>query len=349
MNYIDLTRAEALRALPPDLEALAGRAIGRKDSYPPKEGQPAVRTILADYLAARWNGNVAMEEVIVTGGETMAMASSILALTDPGDKVLLPIPGYHGPRLGVEALGRTVVGYDPERLLSTDPLPSAPARAMVVMNPQNPSGKVASRAQLSALADAALARDMALICDAAFLDFTWSGEPAAGLAPGGKRVTTGSLGKSLGLPNIRIGWARAEPALASTIAARHWALAMSAGGGNALLAAALLEGLDWVPQVSRDARARLEAGLAAAAGEGLVLPFPQGGLCVCVPLAGLPFSASEAARKLAGAFGVGVRAAPFFDGETDDWIRLGLGETPQETAEGYARVARFVRHYSTKP
>lgn len=343
MDFVDLSRAEALRALPQYLEAAAGRAMGRKDSYPPAAGYDEARDAVAAYLADRWYEPVVREQVIVTAGATVAMASAVLALTTPGAGILLPLPGYPGPRRCINALGRRAIDYDPAQLPLPSVLDGGEAEAIVVINPENPQGRVLALDHMTRLAEACAARKLALICDSAFLDFTWGGPPAAGAPASSKCVTVGSLGKSLGLPNIRIGWARASSETAAAMARQHWALAMSAGGGNSLIAASLLEQPGWVSEVAADARERLEAGIAAAAGEGLTIPFPQGGLCVCVPLPDSIASATEAAKVMSNQYGVGVRPAPFFSDPAGRWVRLGLAETKEETAEGYARAARFLR------
>ena len=81
---------------------------------------------------------------------------------------------------------------------------------------------------------------MALICDASFAPYGWRAGAPARLRAHGRNLTLGSLGKPLGLADLRLGWIRAEPALIERLANLQWAVSMPPGGPAQRFAAGCL-------------------------------------------------------------------------------------------------------------
>ncbi len=163
-------------------------------------------------------------------------------------------PTYAEHALAWRKLGATVV--------EVDSLAHADAAAtMVVVNPNNPDGRLLSLSELGALAARCAARGGQLVVDEAFCDFT----PEASLVPALPPATLvlRSFGKTYGLAGVRLGFAIGEVGLVSALreAMGPWAVA----GPALAIGAQALAHTDWLAQAgaarSADA-ARLDAMLA---------------------------------------------------------------------------------------
>ncbi|WP_299332510.1 threonine-phosphate decarboxylase CobD [Haloplanus sp.] len=146
------------------------------------------------------------QSVVPTAGGIGALRLAFEVTLDTGDGVLLPKPsfGEYAREVGLQGAEPTFVDHD--RLLETDP---AGYEAVVVCNPNNPTGDAYPRADLVSYAEACRAADTLLVVDEAFLDFTdrptLAGEPGV--------VVVRSLTKMFGLPGLRMGFAAATDGL----------------------------------------------------------------------------------------------------------------------------------------
>jgi len=167
---------------------------------------------------------VSPEQVVLTASTSEAYATAFRLLCDPGDTVLVPRPSYPLFEALAAAEGVALAPY----LLGTVPA-VGDARAIVVVNPNHPTGTFATREEAAALRQAGLP----LIVDEVFADFPWyGGRPASTLATSFLREPAGplelvfsGLSKVCGLPHAKLGWivARGEPIVLSDALERlHW-------------------------------------------------------------------------------------------------------------------------------
>jgi aspartate/methionine/tyrosine aminotransferase len=140
-------------------------------------------------------------------------------LCDPGDVVLVPKPSYplldHLTALDGVELEHYALEYHHGWTIDLDAVRrrlraegSAPVRAIVLVTPNNPTGSVARPPELAALSELALERDVALISDEVFADYP-IGIPECGSAlrqPNALTFSLGGLSKSVGLPQVKLGW-----------------------------------------------------------------------------------------------------------------------------------------------
>ncbi len=153
--------------------------------------------------------------VIVTAGSNMAFLSVLLAIADPGDEIILPLPYYFNQEMAVRMVNCIPVSVptDAQFQLQMDALRAAiteKTRAIVTISPNNPSGAVYPETTLRAVND--LCREYGLyhISDEAYEYFTY-GEarhfsPAS--IPGSEQHTISlySLSKAYGFASWRIGY-----------------------------------------------------------------------------------------------------------------------------------------------
>jgi aminotransferase len=223
----------------PDFEApeavkeAACRAI-RADvnQYAITWGAPVLRQAICR-KAERFNGIRADPErnVTVCCGATEAMLSTMLALVDPGDEVIVFEPFYenYGPDAvlcGAEP--RFVRLREPDWALDDEELRRAfgpRTRALVLNTPNNPTGKVFSRAELERIAELCQRHGVIAITDEIYEHIVYDGgeHVTLGSLPGMEElsVTINALSKTYSVTGWRVGWAIACEELTSAIRKVH--------------------------------------------------------------------------------------------------------------------------------
>ena len=183
--------------------------------YGPVEGQPGLvdafrAKLLADNATRVGNDR----RLVVTAGGNMAFVNAVLAVTDPGDEVILQAPFYFNHDMAIVMAGcRTVpVPTDANYQLRLDAIRSAitpRTRAVVTISPNNPSGAVYPEAALRAVNALCAEHGLYHIHDEAYEYFTYDGvrhfSPSSIAGSERHTISLYSLSKSYGMAGWRIG------------------------------------------------------------------------------------------------------------------------------------------------
>jgi aspartate/methionine/tyrosine aminotransferase len=191
---------------------------------PDPRGLRVTREAIAGYHAAR-GVEVSPDQVIVTASTSEAYALCFMLLCDPGDRVLTPAPGY--PLFDVLAQLQSVElepysihhadGWAVDLHAVDQALAAGGVRALISVNPGNPTGAYVSRGETRHLAGALSRHGAALVVDEVFGDYALTptaagvpadSQPALTLA-GTTEVLTfclSGLSKPVGLPQLKLGW-----------------------------------------------------------------------------------------------------------------------------------------------
>jgi len=222
---------------PAVLAAAAAALVERSNQYPPMPGLPELRAAVAGHYRRTQGLDLTPEEVIVTGGATEAIAAAILALVSPGDEVLLFQPLYDAYLplvLRAGGVPRLVRLAPPDWRITGEALEAAAGpktRLLILCNPLNPTGSVASEEELGLLADFCRARDLVAICDEVWEHVIFDGavhRPLLGFSGMRERtVKIGSAGKIFALTGWKVGWMCAAPPIAQVLARAHQFLTFS--------------------------------------------------------------------------------------------------------------------------
>lgn len=154
-------------------------------------------------------------DVMVTAGSNMAFLNVLLAIADPGDEIILPLPYYFNQEMAIRMLECTPIGVptDNNHQLDLGALRAAiteKTRAIVTISPNNPSGAVYSEAALRAVNELCHEYGLYHISDEAYEYFTY-GE-ARHFSPGSlpdaeaHTISLYSLSKAYGFASWRIGY-----------------------------------------------------------------------------------------------------------------------------------------------
>ena len=197
-------------------QAIAGQ-IAQTDPYTHQQGLPAAREAIAEFHRRRGTPDASPERVFVGNGVSELIDLSLRALLNPGDEVLLPSPDY--PLWSAATIlndGRPVYyRCTPENGFLPDPdeieaLVTPRTRAIVLINPNNPTGATYPRALLERIVAIAAKHRLLLMADEIYDGILYDDatfEPLAPLAGELPCLSFGGLSKVHRACGWRVGWA----------------------------------------------------------------------------------------------------------------------------------------------
>jgi len=195
-------------------------------------GAPNLRRAIADKYRKFYGMAIDSElHVTVCCGSTETMLATLLAVLNPGDEVIVFEPFYENYGPGCIISGAVPIwvpleppdfSFDPERLARAV---TPRTKAIIFNSPNNPSGKVFSRADLQAIADLCIRHDLLAITDEIYEHIVYDGlghTPIATLPGMAERtITISGISKSYSVTGWRIGWAVAPPEISNGIRRAH--------------------------------------------------------------------------------------------------------------------------------
>ncbi|MDR5806597.1 aminotransferase class I/II-fold pyridoxal phosphate-dependent enzyme [Caballeronia sp. LZ001] len=322
--------------------------------YSDMRGLPALRQALADKLRTRNKLDVTENDILVTNGLTHASFAAFFALIDQGDEVILLAP-YYPQHIGkIEMAGGKPVVVDLDRKnFSIDAGAIERAitprtRAIVIVNPANPTGRVYTRDELSALADIAIRHDLAVLSDEVYEEIVYDGarHVSIGSLPGMKERTLSMFAftKSHAMDGWRVGFMTAPadvmPALLKITAndVTHVNTFIQAGALAAVSGdRAMLERL-----VNEDAQKRASVVESLNAMRNVQCASPEGTIYAFPDISATGLSAQECADRILIEARVVVEAGSFYGAAGEGHLRVCFGsESKERIVEAMQRLHTF--------
>jgi alanine-synthesizing transaminase len=190
--------------------------IADAQGYSDARGIQPARQAVAEYFDRRGVAGVTADDVYLGNGVSELIVMALQALLDTDDEVLVPSPDYPLWTGAINLCGGHAVHYrcdeqagwqpDLEQLASRI---SARTRALVIINPNNPTGALYSRETLLGMLDIARRHGLMVFTDEIYDQILYDGavhSPAAALAPDLLVLTLGGLSKTYRLAGFRSGW-----------------------------------------------------------------------------------------------------------------------------------------------
>lgn len=236
--------------------------------YSLSPGLPELRELISNELADEGMQYDPDGEVLVTCGAIEAIAATLLAFVGGGDEVLVASPTYASyiPAIQLAGARPRFVALDEDRNFDLDPDAfeqqiTNRTRAILLCNPNNPTGTVYSVAQTERLMELAGKHGLLVITDEVYKDFVYSKEAAGNPAKiAGHRdrvIRVCSFSKAFGMTGWRVGFLHGDRALVNAILAVHDTIVTCAPVVSQYGAiAALRFGAPFVQQFRREFRAR---------------------------------------------------------------------------------------------
>jgi alanine-synthesizing transaminase len=346
-EILDLTESNPTAAgfqYPADI--LTSLADPRSLRYEP---DPAGLVVARESIAGYYGGRVDAGRIIVTASTSEAYGFIFKLLADPGDEVLVPRPSY--PLFDFLAALESVrvvnypLMYHDRWAIDFDKLASRitpRTRAIVLVNPNNPTGSFLKKAELARLVELCRGRNIALVSDEVFSDY--------GMQQDSERVTSlvdvdeiltfllSGLSKVAGLPQLKLGWiVSSGPALERLELIADTYLSVAAPVQWA--APALLRSRAKIQSQIMD---RVRGNLAflrnqIGLGSPWRVPAIEGGWYAIMQAPRI-HTEEEWVLSLLGEDGVLVQPGFFFDFETEAFLVVSLITRPEVFREGITRI-----------
>lgn len=323
--------------------------------YSDFRGIAPLREALARRVTEKNEIPVTAEQVLVTNGLTHASYAAFMATIDPGDEVILLDPHYPQHVGKVRLCGGTVVlaPMDAANDFALDatliePLVTERTKAIVIVNPCNPTGRVFTRAELQGLADLAIARDLLVISDEVYEQVLFDNGHHISIAslPGmaERTITMFAFTKAYAMDGWRVGYVVAAPMFMDAMIkvsanmvthvntfVQHGALA-AIEQADALVAAMMAE-----DKVKRDLVVQALNQM-----PGVTCALPQGTIYAFPDIRGTGHASQELAVDILEKTGVVVEAGSFYGPAGEGHLRVCFGsQTDQRLSEAMTRLSIY--------
>ena len=344
---VKLTIGEPDMDTPQNIRSAAAAALeAGQTHYAPNQGIPALRQAIAEYETTRGHA-VTAEQVLVTVGATQALYTALTGILEPGDEVIVPVPGfvlYESIILAAGAVPRSLdlskTGFQIRREALSE-LISPRTRAIVLNSPNNPTGTVLDEGSIAAVKEAVLGKDIALICDNVYQLLSDIPCPDLSLDPELKEQTLvcQSFSKPWAMTGWRVGYLTAPEALMERL------LLLSAANIASVptfIQAAAAEALRTDPAPLAEVFRRRRAFVCRRLREmGLSFPEPQGAFYVFPDIRPYGLSGDEFCTRMIRE--AGVAAVPGSCFGVEGFIRLSCCCSDEDLSEGLDRMEKFLK------
>jgi aspartate/methionine/tyrosine aminotransferase len=183
---------------------------------PDPRGLESARQAVRSYYEAH-GADVPLDRILLTASTSEAYTYLFKLLADPGDQILVPRPSYPLFEF-LAALEAVEVRQYPLRYDGTwhvdfselEKRITTRTRAIVVVNPNNPTGSLLKRKELERLEILCAERDLALVSDEVFCDYPLDADESSIKTLAGPRkaltFSMSGLSKVIGMPQLKLGW-----------------------------------------------------------------------------------------------------------------------------------------------
>ena len=152
--------------------------------YSPSQGFLSYREKLVTYYA-KYNITVSTDDIIVTSGGSEAVLFAFLSCLNPGDEIIVPEPAYANYMAFAVSAGaviRTIAttieeGFSLPKVEKFEELINDRTRAILICNPNNPTGYLYTRREMNQIRDLVKKYDLYLFSDEVYREFIYTGSP----------------------------------------------------------------------------------------------------------------------------------------------------------------------------
>lgn len=341
---------------PPDhvIEAAKRALDERRTGYTPWQGILELRRAIAAKLHRDNALSYSADQIVVTNGSQEALYLAALALTAPGDGVVMGDPHYSTFGRALEIAGAAfvpvpTVAADGFVLRARDVVPrlSAQTRILAISSPHNPTGTVLRRDDLEPLA--ALARDASLtvLSDEIYEKLLYDGLEHVSIAslPGmqERTVLVNGFSKAYSMTGFRVGYLAAPPAVIEAIGVLHANVTICAPSVSQWAALAALEG----PEDDLREKVRIydeRRRIVMAALDRLRVPYvrPGGALYVFADISWTGLSSVAFCEQLLERTGLFVSPGSNYGPAGEGYVRIAWLVPTDRVRDGMERLGTFL-------
>ncbi len=315
--------------------------------YPDANGMPELRQAISDYEAARNGLRYSPDEIILTVGATEAVFSSLFAILNPGDEVIIPTPAFGLYESIVQLCRGKCVMLDTAHSdfqIAREDLEAAitdRTRAIVLTSPNNPTGCVLTGDTLDMIHDVLKDKPIFVLCDDVYRQLTYADDyrSFSNFADMRDRIVViQSFSKPYAMTGWRIGYLMADAPVRQEIAKVHAYMITSI---PAFVQPACIEALKYDPKDMLAAyRRRRDYVLARIEKMNLPVTKPEGAFYVFPDIREFGMDSSTFCRRMITEGGLATVPGIAFG--TEGFIRISYCYSEAELAEAMDRMEAFL-------
>ena len=334
------------------VEAAVGAFRSGRTNYAPNAGIPELREAIATKIRTSNHFEATVDQVTVTVGAVQGLFCTLLALTEPGDRILLPNPGW--PNYSMMAhilhLGQDYYVLRPKNdfLPDLDELEAAVTprtRAIIINSPSNPLGTIISAELLEGVCKFAERHRLWVVSDEAYEHVLFESGFVSPASLGGANhvVSVYTFSKSYAMTGWRVGYVVAPKSLSPIIQKLQEPQVSCVNTPSQVAAAAALSGpQDIVADMMATYLRRRNALNRLLDEREIGHVKPAGAFYTWLSLGDIELTSREFATRLLLERGVAVAPGDAFGRSGEGWIRLSLAAADEALLEGATRLADFL-------
>ena len=333
------------------IEAACRAAREGWTKYTPNAGIPELREAIARKFKRKNGIDASVDTITVTPGAVCAVSTSLLALLDPGDEVLIPDPGW--PNYEMMALAQNAIPvHYPLHQGTFEPDMDAFERAitertkvMIFNSPSNPTGAVLSEEVLGNILEVAAKRDLYIISDEVYEEILFEGEHVSigRLDAEGRVLTVSGVSKAYSMTGWRIGYVHAPRRISEIITKVQEPYVSCPCGVSQKAAEAALDGpQDCVQEMVTAYRERRDAVLDVLRENDLYTYTPRGAFYLLVDISGTGIDSYAFAKTLLRKHKVAVAPGETFGEIGASYVRISFAASKEDLAEGTRRICAYI-------
>lgn len=356
-NVISLGPGEPDFETPENIKEAAILAIDKGYThYSPPEGRKELREAISKKLKKENKINVGPEGIIVTCGSQEALFLASLSLLDPGEKMIIPDPGFLAYRPMIEAITGTSVSipiksekgfdFDVDELRK---LIDGRTRILLINTPSNPTGAVMKKKTLEAIADVAIENDLVIFSDEAYEKFVYDNNQHISIASlkgmEDRVLTFQSFSKTYAMTGFRIGYVAGPEEIIKAMTRLHIYTTVSAPTVSQFAALEALDGNQSFVEVMRkeyDKRRKLIIKRLEEIPHINCLK-PEGAFYAFPSIKGLKMSSLQASEFLLKKAKVLVVPGNEFGIHGEGYIRMSYATSYEKIEEAMDRIEKAVK------
>ena len=324
--------------------------------YTSNYGLPELRYEIVKYLDERfglsYNENT---DVIVTVGASEAIDMALRTLIDPGDEVMIPEPCYvsyqactrmsHGVPVAIvtsEEIGFRLTPEDIEQKITPK------SKVLILSFPNNPTGAVMNREDLTALAEVAIKHDLIVISDEIYCELTYDGEPISiASIPGMKdrTILVSGLSKAFAMTGWRIGYVACHPDfIAQMVKIHQYTILCAPIMGQKAAIEAFRSGRTEIDKMRMEYDRRRRYIVERVRQISIDMVTPEGAFYAFPSVKKFGLNSDEFATRLLTEEKVAIVPGTAFGDSGEGFVRCSYATSMKQIVEAFDRIETFVNH-----
>jgi aspartate aminotransferase/aminotransferase len=326
--------------------------------YSPNAGLTSLRERVSKRVSAAWRKSVAADRIVITTGAIGALYSALMSVTDAGDEVLIPDPGWPNYEAIVHLAGAVPVRFslparrgfvpDPDEILRRV---TPRTKAIVLNSPGNPTGAVFAATLMADICEIARGTGIYIVSDEVYEDIIFEGEhfSAGAISPADRVFVVSGFSKTYAMTGWRLGWLICPAGLAPVAAGLQEPVTSCASTIAQKAGEAALDGDQASVKIFRDAYMRRRDIVVDVFGNTGLLPLiPQGAFYALIDIGATGCSSLEFARDFLSSCDTAVVPGITFGPSCDRYVRIAFTIADQELREGLQRLRAHIEKLTNK-